>query len=180
MLAVAAIVLSALLPTERAPIDSTNGAASVIGQAVGMLVIGGIAALIHAAIRRFGTRHTRSVMITWTVVVLLVWVSALAVANFEAQSAETVRHEFLGCMAETQDQDQCLDRLGRHSWFPQKVDSCYAVRDILEFAHVQGWKLSWKVLFLTNAVCGFRCRTLSRRAHSDAHTKSFPPWPGDL
>ena len=55
--------------------------------------------------------------------------------------------EFVRCQKKTLDQDACLELLGRNSWYPEKVDQCYAVRDILRFAVEQGWELSWKILF---------------------------------
>ncbi|MEE8151497.1 MAG: hypothetical protein V3T76_00490, partial [candidate division NC10 bacterium] len=96
---------------------------------------------------RLGTEIMTADMVR---VVKVVIVAALlivgTVAMIDPAHTQT-ENAYVACMKEIKDQDTCLERIGRHSWQPSKVDSCYAVRDILQFAYNQGWNLSWKVLF---------------------------------
>jgi len=56
----------------------------------------------------------------------------------------------------TKDTEACLEKVGRIEWYPYKTpDSCIISKEILDFADKNGWKLSWKVLFMNE-----RCRRL--------------------
>ena len=88
------------------------------------------------------------------VVVLLMLVGGSPLAS--SPSYADTQNEYIRCMKETKDQDACLERLGRHSWYPQKVDSCYIVQETLRLASEQGWKLSWKILFFNERCARLR------------------------
>ncbi|MEX2162641.1 MAG: hypothetical protein WD823_00140 [Sulfuricaulis sp.] len=94
----------------------------------------------------------------------LFFVAAL-LASFPVTSKE-VDNPYLKCVAQTKDQDACLDKVGRDHWTPYKSpDDCIIVKETLETAEKSNWKFSYKILFFNE-----RCKSL-RQPHFERKSR---------
>src|SRR5215204_4128974 len=66
-------------------------------------------------------------------------------------SINPAEQAYLRCSEEKagqgQDVEQCLDEIGRQSWYPLNEGTCAGTAGILEWAFAQGQDLSYKLLF---------------------------------
>lgn len=81
--------------------------------------------------------------------------SFLALLVSISANGEEGDNPYLKCIAQTKDQDACLDKVGRDYWAPYKLpEDCIVVKEILEAAEKAKWQFSYKVLFF-NERCKF-------------------------
>ncbi len=79
-------------------------------------------------------------------VLLVALLVVLAGSVAQSPSYANTQNEYVSCMDETDDQEGCLQRLGRHSWQPKEA-SCFRTQIALQLAYEHGLKLSWRFLF---------------------------------
>lgn len=88
---------------------------------------------------------------------LLVFLFLMLIANLSTAD-ERENSSYIKCVEsqKIKDTDACIEEVGRIEWYPYKSpESCLGTKAILEMADKNGWKLSWKVLFMNE-----RCHRL--------------------
>ena len=89
---------------------------------------------------------------------ILLFIATLS-GSLPAYSKEST-NPYVTCMAQTKDQDTCLDKVGRDLWEPTTTPGdCLVVKTTLELAEKNNLQFSYKILYFNE-----RCK-----AHKQPH-----------